>query len=103
MAKQINAILIGSLLAICVSASGCVFVQSSAISERTGAGASISGSASDLGFLHLVAPQGLTQAAFANLLGNCATGKVSGVTTELGVRDFIIVQSYTVSVTGTCS
>lgn len=101
--KQMSAILIGSLLAICVSASGCVFVQSSAISDRTGAGASIAGSASDLGFLHLVAPSGLTQAALANLLGNCATGKVSGVTTELGVRDFIVVQSYTVSVTGTCS
>ncbi len=101
--KRINAILVGSLLAICVSASGCVFVQSSAISDRAGAGASISGSASDLGFVHLVAPSGLTQAALTNLLGNCATGKVSGVTTELSVRDFFVVQAYSVSVTGTCS
>jgi len=101
--KQINAILIASLLAICVSAAGCVFIRSSAISERTGAGASISGSASDYGYVYLVTPSGLTQAAFANLLGNCATGKVSGVATELNMRDFFIVQYYTVSVSGTCS
>jgi hypothetical protein len=100
--KRINATLIVALLAICVFASGCVFVQSSAISDRTSAGAPISGSASDYGFVHLVAPSGLTQAAFANVLGNCATGKISGVTTELSVRDFFIVQYYTVSVTGSC-
>lgn len=101
--KRINAFLIGSLLAICVSASGCVFIRSSAISERTGAGAAITGSASDYGYVYLVAPTGLTQAALSNLLGNCATGKVSGVTTEMNMRDFLIVQYYTVSTSGTCS
>ena len=101
--KQINAILLGSLLAICVSTSGCVFIRSSAISDRTGAGASITGSASDYGFVYLVAPSGLTQAALSNLLSNCATGKVSGVATEMNMRDFLIVQYYTVSVSGTCS
>jgi hypothetical protein len=101
--RRINAILIASMLAICVSASGCVFIRSSAISDRTGAGASIAGSASDYGFVYLVAPAGLTQAALSNLLSNCATGKVSGVATELNMRDFFIVQYYTVSVTGTCS
>jgi hypothetical protein len=103
MMKRLNSILLGALLAGCAQAYGCVFVQSSAIADRSGAGNPITASASDLGYLHLVAPQTLTQTALANLLSNCATGKVSGVTTELSVRDFFIVQSYNVSVSGTCS
>src|SRR5271167_3634561 len=101
--KRLNSIILAALLAGCVQAYGCVYVQSSAISDRAGAGNPISSSASELGFLHLVAPQGLTQTALSNLLSNCATGKVSGVTTELTMRDFFIVQSYNVSVSGTCS
>ena len=101
--RRINTTILAAVLAGCLPAYGCVFVQSSAVSDRGGAGNPISANASDLGYLHLVAPQGLTQTALANLLSNCATGKVSGVTTELGVRDFFIVQSYNVSVSGTCS
>ncbi len=101
--KQINSIILAALLACCVQAYGCVVVESSAISDRAGAGNPISSSASDFGFLRLVAPQGLTQTALANLLSNCASGKVSGVTTELSMRDFIIVQSYNVSVSGVCN
>ena len=100
--KRLNATLIGTLLAICVSASGCVYIRSAAISDRAGTGAPISGTASDYGYLELVAPVGLTQAAFANMLGSCATGKVTGVTSELEVRDFVIVQYYSVSATGSC-
>jgi len=101
--KRLSSILVAALLAGCVQAYGCIFVQSSAVSDRTGAGNPFSASASDLGYLHLIAPQGLTQTALANLLSNCATGKVSGVTTELQTRDFFIVQSYNVAVSGTCS
>lgn len=101
--KRLNSILVAAMLAACAQTYGCVFVQSSAVSDRAGAGNPISANASDLGYLHLVAPQGLTQTALANLLSNCATGKVSGVTTELSVREFLIVQSYNVSVSGTCS
>ena len=101
--KQIKANLIVALLAISVFASGCVFIRSAAISDRAGAGAPISGTASDYGYLELIAPVGLTQAAFANMLGSCATGKVTGVTSELEVRDFFIVQYYSVSATGSCS
>ena len=101
--KRLNLIALGVLLAGCAQTYGCVFVQSSAIADRSGAGNPISANASDLGYLHLVAPQGLTQTALSNLLSDCATGKVSGVTTELSVRDFFVVQSYNVSVTGTCS
>jgi hypothetical protein len=99
--KFINAIVVVASLSLILC--GCIFVQSSAISDRGGQGNPVSASASDLGYLHLVAPQGLTQTALSNLLGNCATGKVSGVTTELTMRDFLIVQSYNVAVSGTCS
>ena len=101
--KQINATLIGLMLAICMSAAGCVFIRSSAISDRTATGAPLSGSVSDYGYVELIAPPGLTQAALANLLSNCATGKVTGVTTELQVRDFFVVQYYTVSASGSCT
>jgi len=101
--ERLNSIILAALLAGCAQTYGCVFVQSSAIADRSGAGNPITANASDLGYLHLVAPQGLTQTALSNLLSNCATGKVSGVTTELSVRDFFIVQSYNVSVSGTCS
>jgi len=101
--KPINSIVLAALLAGCVQGYGCVFVESSAISDRAGLGNPITSSASDLGYFHLVAPQGLTQTALANLLSNCATGKVSGVATQLSMRDFFIVQSYTVSVSGVCN
>lgn len=100
--KQIKARLIVALLAISVFASGCVFIRSAAISDRAGAGAPISGTASDYGYVYLVVPAGLTQAAFANMLGSCATGKITGITSELEVRDFFIVQYYSVSATGSC-
>ena len=100
---RIKSIVIAALLALSVQSYGCVVVQSSAVSDRAGLGNPISASASDLGYFRLVVPQGLTQTALANLLSNCATGKVSGVTTELSMRDFFIVQSYNVSVSGTCS
>ncbi|HUO05369.1 MAG TPA: hypothetical protein VMU16_09245 [Candidatus Binataceae bacterium] len=100
--NRIKGWLIAGVAVACVSAQGCIVIESSTVGERTGSGAAISASASDLGVLRLSAPTGLTQTAQANLLANCATGKVSGVTTELSMRDFFIVQSYTVSATGVC-
>jgi hypothetical protein len=101
--KLPHSIVLAAMLAGCAQTCGCVFIQTSTISDKGGPGNPISASASDLGYLHLIAPQGLTQTALANLLANCATGRVSGVTTELTMRDFLIVQSYNVSVSGTCS
>ena len=100
--RQMNAILIGLILAMCMSAAGCVFIRSSAMSDRTTTGAPLTGTVSDYGYLELIAPSGLTQSALANLLSNCATGKLSGVTSELQVRDFFVVQYYTVSASGSC-
>ncbi|MGH7812458.1 MAG: hypothetical protein ACREQI_00445 [Candidatus Binataceae bacterium] len=92
-----------AILAVaCLAAPGCVAIESSAVSARTGSGAPISASASDYGILRLSAPEGLTKSAQTNLLAQCATGKVSGVTTQLQMRDFFIVQYYTASVSGAC-
>ena len=91
------------LIAACAGASGCVMIQSSMLSSRLGAGSPISTSTSDFGYLHLIAPSGLTQAAGANLLSQCASGKMSGVTSELSMRDFILVQYYTVSANAFCN
>lgn len=101
--KSLKAICLAVSFVACVQLCGCIFVQSSSISDRGGQGNPISANASDLGYLHLVAPQGVTQTALSNLLSNCASGKVSGVTTELSMREFFIVQSYNVAVSGTCS
>src|SRR5260370_16711896 len=101
MMKRLNSILLGALLAGCALAYGCVFVQSSAIADRSGAGNPITANASDLGYLHLVAPQGLTHTALANLLSNCATGKVSALTPDLTVRHFFVLQSYNPPLTRT--
>jgi hypothetical protein len=100
--KKMTTLVFASILAASMSASACVMISSSAISDRAGNGAAINSSASEMGILHLMAPQGLTQTANNNLLGQCATGKVTGVSTELSMRDFLIVQLYNVSVNGNC-
>lgn len=100
--KKTSTLLFASLLAACLSTSACIMISSSSISDRAANGAAISANASDMGFLHLVAPQGLTNTANTNLLGQCATGKVTGVATELTMRDFLIVQLYNVAVNGNC-
>lgn len=101
--KRIKPALHALLLAACAVASGCVMIQSSMLSSRLGAGSPIATSTSDLGYLHLVVPSDLTQTAGANLLSQCASGKLSGVTTQLSMREFIFVQYYTVTANGFCN
>ncbi len=85
---------------------GCVFVQSSAITGTTHAATSgqvIQETANDYGFLHLSAPNGLTQVANQGLLSKCTSGKISNVQTQLSVRDwFYIVQYYEIDTTAVC-
>ena len=96
-----RALAVGAFLSI--SLSGCVMVHSSAISESTGGGSGVSAEYSDYGFLHLTEPLNLTTNASAALLKQCQSGMVSDVQTELSMRDwFLIVQDYTVDVSGVC-
>jgi len=90
------------LLVVCMALSGCVVIESSAISERAGGGQTVSTSASDYGVLALSAPYGLTNTANSKLLAQCQSGKTSNVQTELSMRNYILVQVYDVSATGQC-
>src|SRR5690348_12582107 len=84
---------------------GCVWIASSSISSsnKTQAGNTATANAQDWGFLHLIAPQGLTGIANQQLASACPSGKFTDVQTELSVRDFFgIAQQYTVSSVAIC-
>ena len=82
--------------------SGCVVIQSSAISQRGEAGQPISANASDYGILRLSAPYGLANQADTQLAAQCANGELTNVQTELSMRDFLIVQLYNLSAAALC-
>ena len=89
------------LVAFC-AAQGCVFIRSSSISSSTGTGNAVSASASDMGFIELIAPVGLTHNANQQIATQCPSGKFTDVQNELSIRDFLIVQLYTISATAVC-
>jgi hypothetical protein len=83
--------------------SGCIFMQSSTISDSAGKGNPVSAQASDLGYVLLVPPGNVTQMAADQLVNQCASGKLTNVQTELTVRNFLsIVQQYQASANGVC-
>jgi hypothetical protein len=65
-------------------------------------GNAVSASVSDMGFVDLVAPTGLTHSANQQLATQCSSGKFTDVQNELSMRDFLIVQLYTVSANAVC-
>lgn len=88
---------------VCLSLSACVFLQSGSISESSGAGAPVNAEYSDYGFLHLTAPITITSNANTALAAKCQSGMLSGVQTELSMRDwFFVVQYYTVTAAAAC-
>lgn len=105
MKKLTSIVTILPLVALIFSASACVRIASSSIgnSEKVTPGNSVTAQASDMGFLELVAPMGLTSAANSNLSAQCPSGKFTNATTELSVRDFLaIVQMYQIDATAIC-
>ncbi|HVN63483.1 MAG TPA: hypothetical protein VMT58_02510 [Candidatus Binataceae bacterium] len=100
--KRTKSLCLVLIAAGCMAASGCVVIESSVIGGKLGPGSAISATASDYGILRLSVPAGLTEAAKSNLFAQCASSKVSGVSTELQMRDFFFVQSYTVTAGGFC-
>jgi hypothetical protein len=82
---------------------GCFAVVTGTISSTPAKGTAVTASASDWGILHLTAPQGLTSTVNSQLLSQCASGKVSNVSTELDMREFLLAQYYTVTANGYCS
>lgn len=69
----------------------------------SGKGSPVSAQASDMGYLYLVAPGDVTEAAADKLMAACPSSKITDVQTQLSVRDFLgIVQSYEVNANGVC-
>jgi hypothetical protein len=91
-------------LALCLSASACVMLNSASISESSGgaSGTAVTTEYSDYGILHLTRPETLTANANTALMSKCQTGMVSGVSTELSTREWFLIQYYTVNAAGTC-
>ena len=91
-------------LAAAITLPGCIWINSSSITGKEGpGGTAIAGSASDMGFLHLIAPTNLTGTADSQLVSSCQSGKFDNVQTELSTRDFFgIVQMYMVNTTANC-
>jgi hypothetical protein len=82
--------------------SGCYLVNSGTISSTPAKGTKITASASDWAILHLTAPTGLTSTVNSQLLGQCTSGKVSNISTELATREVFLAQMYTVTTGGYC-
>ena len=83
----------------------CISIQNSSFSEvDTNAGREIVAEASASGFLHLTAPDtfSLERIALENLKSQC-NGKIVNTTTRLEMRELIIIQSYTIKLTGMCA
>jgi len=103
MNKLVVSLLRSLTLSVCLLLSACVLINSGAISESTGPGSAVHSEYSDYGILHLTAPANLTSNANSALAGQCQSGMLSDVQTELSVRDwFLVVQYYTVTTAARC-
>lgn len=89
-------------ISFCLSLSACVLIQSSSMSESSGSGTPVNVEYSDYGILHLIVPATLTSDANTALAKQCQSGLLSRVQTELSMREFLIVQYYTVDAAATC-
>ena len=103
MLKYVARLLFTMAVGACLALSGCVFINSSAISEAEGGGTAVGATFSGYGILHLSEPANLTPGANADLIKQCQSGHLTDVQTELSMRDwFFIVQYYTVTANAVC-
>ncbi|HJU09496.1 MAG TPA: OmpA family protein [Candidatus Binataceae bacterium] len=91
---------LGALLTASLPA--CVFIHSSVIGRSTGTGTAVSTVNSDYGILRLTKPQDLTSGANAAALKQCPSGLLTDVQTQLSMRDWLVVQYYTLTVNAVC-
>jgi hypothetical protein len=101
MKKLLGVVLLSGFIAT----TGCVSINSSAISESKGtAGQTVHVTVSgDPGILHLTEPKDLTVQTNKALLAQCSSGRLTNIQTQLSTRDFLgIVQIYKVRATAAC-
>ena len=90
------------VLGLCVMLSGCVWLRSSSIGNRAGSGGqTVRVSTGDYGILHLTTPDGITEAANSQLVSQCQ-GKLSNPQTSLYMREWVLIQWYTVDAVAVC-
>jgi len=89
-------------LVICLTIQGCIVLQSSTISDRTGSGPRVAGKESSFGVLHLTVPEGLTEFANTDLVRQCQSGILTNVTSELKFREWFLFQYYSVWASAEC-
>ena len=89
-------------LGLCAMFSGCVWVRSSSIGDRSGGGQTVHVYTGDYGILHLTTPDGITEAANSQLVSQCQGGKVTNAQTEMAMREWILIQWYTVNAVAVC-
>jgi outer membrane protein OmpA-like peptidoglycan-associated protein len=88
--------------AACVIISGCVLLRSSTIGDRSDNGQTVRARLGEYGIARLTVPEHLTSDVNSKLVAQCPSGILTNVRTELSMRDFIVVQWYTVSGTAIC-
>jgi hypothetical protein len=88
-------------LGLSVLLSGCVWLRSSAISDRAGNGQTVRVSTGDYGILHLTTPDGITEVANSQLVSQCQ-GKLTNAQTSLYMREWVLIQWYTVDAVAVC-
>jgi hypothetical protein len=92
------------LLVLPVLLSGCSTIQSTSVSNVSkGSGQRITGSDSASGYFRLFTPaiDDLTEGLIVKM-GKACDGQLANVQTTLSMREMIVMQSYTVSVTANC-
>jgi len=94
--------LVGLAIAFCLTVSGCKFLLSSSIMDKSGSGQPVSGVESSFGVLHLTYPQDLTEFTNMDLVRACPSGHLTNVTTELKFREWFLFQYYKVSASAIC-
>lgn len=100
--KKLSRLRIAGLGLLLAGLSGCFFGMSGTISSTAAKGSTVSATSSDWGILHLSVPDDSTSQTNGQLTGQCPSGKISNVATELNMREFFLAQLYTVSTTGVC-
>ena len=99
MTKVVSSIL---PLFVCLSISGCVLLRSSTISDRSDNGQTVSARLGDYGIVRLTVPEHLTPDVNSKLVAQCPSGMLTNVRTELSMREFFLIQWYTVSANAVC-
>lgn len=88
-------------IVFCLCNSGCVLMTSVSVSEiHPNNSGLVKARVSDYGFLHIDLPPTLN--IQPELRKQCPNGTINGIQTTLSMREFLLLQYYTITATGYC-